>query len=136
MSSRRSPLIMMMQPTYLWNFPDQSMLRPLDRPRLWTIHGQRPVCAPMLIVLEVVGQEPPQMALVQDDHVVQTFTADASDEPVDIGVLPRTSWGDEHVFNPHMPHPLLKRSARNAVPIVQEIGWWGAMEQRTGLRAG
>ena len=29
------------------------------------------------------------MALVQDDHVIQAFTADTPDEPFDIGVLPR-----------------------------------------------
>jgi hypothetical protein len=38
-SSRRSPLIMMMQPTDFWHFPDQPKLRLLDQPRPWTIHG-------------------------------------------------------------------------------------------------
>ncbi len=37
--SRHSPLIVMMQPTHVWHFPDQSNLRPLDLPRHWTIHG-------------------------------------------------------------------------------------------------
>src|SRR5918999_628519 len=110
MLSRRAPLIMVMQPTDLWDFPNLSKLRPLDR----TIHVQRPVCAPVMVILEVPGQEPPEMALVQDDHVVQALATNAADEPLDIGVLPRTSWGDEHFFNPHMPHPLPKRRAVNA----------------------
>jgi hypothetical protein len=38
-SSRRLPLIVMMQPTHFWHFPDQSNLRPLDQPRHRTIHG-------------------------------------------------------------------------------------------------
>ena len=48
------------------------------------------------------------MALVQDDHVVQAFTADTPDQPLDVGILPRTSGGDEHFFDPHVLHPLPK----------------------------
>jgi hypothetical protein len=42
-SSRRSPLIVMMHPTHVWNFPDQANVRLLDRPRYRTIHEQPPV---------------------------------------------------------------------------------------------
>ncbi len=63
------------------------------------------------------------MSLVQDDHVIQAFAANATDEPLDIGVLPRTSGGDEYFFNPHVPHPLPKRGAVDAVPIAQQIAW-------------
>ena len=65
MLSRCPPLIMVMQSTQLWDFLDRANLRPLDRPRHRTIHLQRPVCAPVMIIGEVFGQEPPQMALVQ-----------------------------------------------------------------------
>ena len=61
------------------------------------------------------------MVLVQDDDVVQAFATDAPDEPLDIGVLPRTARGDAHFFNPHMPHPLPKRRPIDAVPIAQQI---------------
>jgi Plasmid pRiA4b ORF-3-like protein len=46
-SSGRSPLIMMMQPAHLWDFPDRAHPWPLDRPRRGTIHLQCPVRAPM-----------------------------------------------------------------------------------------
>src|SRR5262245_4654502 len=74
-----------------------------------------------MIIAEVIGQESPQMSRVQDDHVIQTLATDAPDEPLDIGILPRTSWGNEHFFNPHVPHPLPKRGTVDAVPITQEI---------------
>ena len=80
MSSRHSSLIVMMQPSYVWDLPDQSMLRSLNRPWHRTIHVQGPVRAPVMMIMEVVGQEPPQMALVQDDHVIQAITADTADE--------------------------------------------------------
>jgi hypothetical protein len=60
----------MMQPTDFWNFLDQSHFWLLYSPRHRTIHVQRSVRAPVIIMLEVLGQEPPQMSLVHDDHVV------------------------------------------------------------------
>src|SRR5918996_3447337 len=98
MRLRRSPLIVMMQPTHFWDFSDQSYLRPLNRPWHRTIHGQRPVRAPVMVIAEVFGQESPQMSLVQDDHVVQAFAADTSDQPFDVWVLPRTPGGDHDFF--------------------------------------
>ena len=61
------------------------------------------------------------MALVQDDHVVQAFAADTPDQPLDVRILPRTPWGDDDFFDPHMLHPLPKRGAVDAVPIAQQI---------------
>jgi putative transposase len=37
-SLRRLPLIVMMQPTHFWHFPDRANLRPLNQPRHGTIH--------------------------------------------------------------------------------------------------
>jgi hypothetical protein len=108
MSSRRSPLIVMMQPTHFWHFPDEPNIWPLDRPRDRTIHVQRPVCAPVMIIPEVVGQEPSQMALVQDDRVVQAFAANTANEPLDVGILPWAFGGDEDLFDPHVLYPLPK----------------------------
>jgi hypothetical protein len=62
---------MMMQPTYLWDFPDRANFRPLDRPRHGTIHVQRPVCAPVMIIVEILGQEPPQMD--QREHLCKNL---------------------------------------------------------------
>ena len=45
------------------------------------------------------------MALVQDDHVVQAVVADTPNQPFDVGVLQRTAWGNQHFFDPHVPHP-------------------------------
>jgi hypothetical protein len=99
MSSRCPPLIMVMQPTHLWDFPDRANLWPLNRPRYRTIHVQCPVRSPGMIVREVADQKPPQKALLQDDRVVQAFAADTSDQPLDIRILPRTSGGDDKFFD-------------------------------------
>jgi hypothetical protein len=59
MPSRRSPLIVVMQPTYLWDFPDRAIAWLLDWPWQRTIHVQCPVYAPAMIVSEVLGQQSP-----------------------------------------------------------------------------
>jgi hypothetical protein len=61
------------------------------------------------------------MALVQDDHVIQAVAAHTPDQPFDVGVLPRTPGGDDHLLDPHMLYPLPKGGAIRAVPIVQQI---------------
>jgi hypothetical protein len=81
---------MMMQPTSLGDFPDWANLWLLDRLRHGTIHGQRPVCAPVMVIADVCRQEPLQMSLMQDHHVIQALATDAPDEPLDRRVLPRT----------------------------------------------
>jgi hypothetical protein len=63
------------------------------------------------------------MSLVQDDHVVQAFTANTPNEPLDVRILPRTPGGDHDLLDPHMLHPLPKRGAIDPVPIAQEIAW-------------
>src|SRR6266850_463801 len=52
-----------------------------------------------MIVVEVPGQEPPQMSLMQDDHVVQAFAANTPNEPLGVRILPWTPWGDHHFLN-------------------------------------
>jgi hypothetical protein len=118
-SSRRLPLIVMMQPTHFRDFLDQANIRPLDRPRHRTIHLQRPVCAPAMIIVEVPGQEPPEMSLVQDNHVVQAFAADAPDQPFDVGGLPWTPWGNQDFLDAHIADTPPERGAIDPVPIAQ-----------------
>ena len=130
MRSRRSSLVVMMQPTHLWDFADRANLRPLDRPRHRTIHVQCPVRAPVMIVVKVFDQEPPQVSLVQDDHVIQAFAADTPDEALHVGILPRTPRGDHDLHDAHVPHPLPKGGAIDAVPVAQEITWRFVPRQR------
>src|SRR4029450_4205092 len=112
-----------MQPTNFWHFPDQANIQPLDWPRHRTIHLQPPVRAPAMIILEVFRQEPLEMSLVQDDHVIQAFAANTPDQPLDIRILPRTPRADDHLFDPYVLHPLPKRDSVDVVPIPQEIPW-------------
>jgi hypothetical protein len=61
--------MVVMQPTRVWDFSDRANLRPLDLPRHRTIHVQRQMRTPVMIILEISSPKPLQMLLVQDDHV-------------------------------------------------------------------
>ena len=41
-----------------------------------------------MVVVQVVPENTPEVPLVQDDHVIQTFPPDRPDRPLDIWVLP------------------------------------------------
>ena len=41
-----------------------------------------------MVVIKVIAKNPLQMALVQDNDMIQTFSTDRSDNAFDIGVLP------------------------------------------------
>jgi hypothetical protein len=73
--------------------------------------------------VEISSQKPPQMALVQDDHVVQAFAADTPDQALDIGILPWALWSDEDLFDPHVPYPLSKVRPVDTITVAQEIPW-------------
>jgi hypothetical protein len=61
------------------------------------------------------------MARVPDDHLIQACAANTPDAPLDGGVLPRTSWGNQHFFDSHPLHTLPKRGPIDPVPIAQQI---------------
>ena len=41
-----------------------------------------------MVVIKVIAKNPFQMALIQNDDMIQTFSVDRSDNAFDIGVLP------------------------------------------------
>jgi len=60
------------------------------------------------------------MSFVQNDHVVQAFTANTPDQPLTYGCC--TDFvGDHDFLDPQMLYPLLKGRAIDAVPVTQEI---------------
>ena len=55
------------------------------------IHLQRLMSSPPVIVVEVAGEDAAQMSLIQHNHVIKAFSTDASDYPLDVGILPRAA---------------------------------------------
>jgi hypothetical protein len=53
--------------------------------------------------------------------MIEAITTDTPNEALDLRILPWAPWGNHDLFDPHMPHPLPKRDAIDAVPIAQQI---------------
>jgi hypothetical protein len=46
------------------------------------------MCSALVMILEITRQDLAQVTLVENDDVIETLTADRSDEALDISVLP------------------------------------------------
>ena len=79
----------MMQTTDLRNGNDSAARRPLDRTRIWAVLLEREMGSCSVIVVNVRRKHPAQVALVEDDQVVQAFPPDRADDSFDVCILPR-----------------------------------------------
>lgn len=89
LGSGLAPLVAMMKSTDLWKGDDSTLAGWLSRARLGTIFPKRQMSPGLVVIIEVRGEDPTQMALVQDDYVIQAFATDRSDNALDKRILPR-----------------------------------------------
>src|SRR5262249_42620933 len=71
---------------------------------------------------EVSAHQPPEVAFMEHEDVVQTLTADRADEPLHEGILPGRPWGDEEFANPHGPDSPDELLAVDTVTITKQVG--------------
>jgi hypothetical protein len=63
----------------------------------WRVYGARlgailvegEMCSTLVMILEVTRQDLAQVTLVENEHVIETLTADRFDEALDTCLLPR-----------------------------------------------
>src|SRR5262249_45150565 len=70
---RRHPLIMVMKPSDFGNRDHLPVSWRLDRPRLWTVHRQRQMDSPGMVIGKVAGQDALQMLLMHKNLLIQTY---------------------------------------------------------------
>ncbi len=99
----------MMQATDFWNLDDHAELRPLDGPSVGCVFVEREMRSRTVVVREVAGQNAAQMALAEDEDVVQTLAPDGADDALGEGILP---WALGAVSTSRIPMPFTRR--RNA----------------------
>src|SRR5580700_7484570 len=80
---RREALVAMVHTTDLGDGDDFSDLGNLYRPLLRAIFVQRKMRPGEMVIIEVRCEDLTQMALVEDDEVVQTLAAYRTDDPLD-----------------------------------------------------
>ena len=60
----------------------------LDRPLVRRILGDRQVCPYPVVVGSISRENPAQVALAEDDDVIEAFAADRADQSLRMPVLP------------------------------------------------
>ena len=86
--SRGATFVAMMQTARFRKGDDLAGRRRLYTGRSWAILVERKMSSGLVMILKIARQDAAQVALVEDDDMVQTFAADRTDEAFDIGVLP------------------------------------------------
>ena len=89
LGSGSEPLVAMMKTADLWERDDPALARRLDGTRFRTIFPERQMSSESMVIRQVRRQETPQVMLIQNDRVLQAFTADRSDNALGVCVLPR-----------------------------------------------
>ena len=84
-------LVPMVQPTDFPDLNDPASLEILNGSGFRGIFIQRQMRPRAMVITEVTFQNSTQVPLVDHDHVVQAFSANTSDNPFRVAVLPRTS---------------------------------------------
>ena len=113
----------MMKPTECGNLDDATATSRMDVTVFGAIHLQGLMRSPSVVVVEVAGEDAAQVPFIHHDHVVEAFSTDASDESFDERILPRTSWGSDHLVDAHVLDTALEVLAVDAVTIAQEEPW-------------
>jgi hypothetical protein len=61
------------------------------------------------------------MLLVEDHHVVQTFTPNGSDDAFDIRILPRGTWCNENLLDPESIDAAREVLAVDTIAVTDQI---------------
>ena len=109
----------MMQATDLRNRHDLS--NRLDRSGIWRILFQGQMTSRIEVVADVSFQRPSQMPLSKNDHVIETLSANATNEPFRKWILPWTSCCGEHLVNAHSLNPVPEMATVNSVTVPNQI---------------
>ena len=78
---------------------------------------QRQVRARFVIIAEITFEQSTQMVVIEDDHMVQTFTTNASDQSLHVAVLPRTPWCNANLLDAHSVDSRSEESAIDSITV-------------------
>ena len=89
----------------------------LDRSRNRRVLLQRQMGAAAVIVFKVSRQDPTQVVLIQHDDVIQTVSADGTQQSLAIGILPRRGGSNRHFLNAHVLNTGLEIGTEDLIPV-------------------
>jgi len=75
LSSGRESFVMVMQAAEFGEFDYPAPVGWMYGSRTRSIHPQRKVSPPPMVVIEVPRKDPPEMSFVQDDHMIEAIAS-------------------------------------------------------------
>ena len=112
---------MVMQAANIRELDDCAAIVRLHWSRVGTIHVQRQVCTPTMVVVEVPGENVPQVAFVQDNDVIEAVSPDATNQAFDVRILPWAARGGEDLFDAHALDASPKMLAIDRIAIPEQV---------------
>ena len=70
------------------------------------------------------------MCLIDDDHMIQTLSANGSDQTLHVRALPRTQRAGDDLCDSHVCHATADRVAVDAVAVSQQPPWGPILGER------
>jgi len=77
----------------------------------------------MFVVLEVIFQDATQSVFIEDNDVIQAFAPNGTDQPLDIGVLPRAARRSKNFVNADPFGRLGKLVSVYSIAVTEQIPW-------------
>ena len=74
-----------------------------------------------MVVIEIAGDDAPEVAFVQNNDVIEAVASQGSDEPLHERVLPRTSRCAKDLLDPHALDPSLKCAAVDRIAVPKQV---------------
>ena len=93
--------ITMMQPADLRGCDDLALHRRFDLPRSRRVFLQCFMRSRVVIIVEVISQGLAQVIFTDDDHMIETLSANRADNAFDLRILKRRMGRGDHFFNLH-----------------------------------
>jgi hypothetical protein len=87
------------------------------------VRRQRAMGPHVMIVVQEAGQEPSQVRLVQDDHMIQTFPTEGTDQSLHIRVLPRRTRCNQDFLDAHVLELLPDGIPIDRIPVADQVAW-------------
>src|SRR5215831_187036 len=84
---------------------------------------QRSMRAPVVEIADIFGQDLLQMALIEDEHVVQALGSDGPHPALRYGVGSRRSERRANLGDTNIAHPTMECGAVTAVAVTNEKSW-------------
>src|SRR5262249_56477683 len=86
--------------------------------------------APVVEIADIFGQDPLQMALIEDEHVIQAVASHGPDPALGYGIGSRRSEWCANLGNTNIAHPTMECGAVTAVSIMNEKSWLVSIPRR------